>query len=168
MNSEPLPVREFVCPDEAATRHCAALLAAEVLPLSGLVIALNGPLGAGKTCFTRALAEALGVPPEEVNSPTYVILQHYQGRLPILHFDLYRLANEDEWDELGAESLLDGESLCLIEWASRIPEHTLGDHLSVNIAAVGMTERIFRVQAYGDRPANILDNWWNAWNDRAN
>ncbi len=159
-------MREFVCEDEQTTRDCAALLAAEVVP--GLVIALNGPLGAGKTCFTRALAEALGVPPEEVNSPTYVILQHYLGRLPILHFDLYRLANEDEWDELGAESLFDSESLCLIEWASRLPVHSLREHMAVNISVQGVTQRIFSVRACGDRPAEILSNWWKSWMHRVN
>ena len=93
----------------------------------GQVITLTGDLGVGKTVFTQGLAKGLGIE-EPVNSPTFTIVQVYdEGRLPLYHFDVYRIGDIEEMEEIGYEDCFYGEGLCLIEWANLIeeilPEH---------------------------------------------
>ncbi len=89
---------------------------------AGTVYTLTGDLGVGKTVFTQGFAEGLGIG-EPVNSPTFTILQVYEGgRLPLYHFDVYRIADVEEMDEIGFEDCIYGEGVCLIEWADLIEE----------------------------------------------
>ncbi len=93
----------------------------------GGVITLLGDLGCGKTVFTQGVAAGLGIE-EPVNSPTFTILQEYQtGRIPFYHFDVYRIGDVSEMEEIGYDEYVDGGGLCLIEWANLIeeilPEH---------------------------------------------
>lgn len=95
-------------------------LAAEAVP--GQVYTLIGDLGVGKTVLTQGLAEGLGIK-EPVNSPTFTIVQVYEeGRMPFYHFDVYRIGDVEEMDEIGYEDYFYGEGLCLIEWANLIEE----------------------------------------------
>ena len=88
----------------------------------GMVISLTGDLGVGKTVFTQGLAKGLGIE-EPVNSPTFTIVQVYEeGRLPLYHFDVYRIGDIEEMDETGYEDYFYGEGVCLIEWADLIRE----------------------------------------------
>ena len=88
----------------------------------GMVISLTGDLGVGKTVFTQGLAKGLGIE-EPVNSPTFTIVQVYEeGRLPLYHFDVYRIGDIEEMDEIGYEDYFYGEGVCLIEWAELIEE----------------------------------------------
>lgn len=153
--------REFNCADEQATRRCASLLAARAEP--GLVITLDGPLGAGKTHFVKAFGEAMGVPASEINSPTYVIVQHYAGRVPLHHFDLYRLKDEDEWYELGADELFESSGVCLVEWANRFPRILPIDRIAITILVEGLHSRKLVVRASGDSSQRILAAWNRAW-----
>lgn len=93
----------------------------------GEVYTLIGDLGVGKTVFTKGLAAGLGIQ-EPVSSPTFTILQEYEeGRLPFYHFDVYRIGDVEEMDEIGYEDYFYGDGICLIEWADMIreilPEH---------------------------------------------
>ena len=89
---------------------------------AGTVICLDGDLGVGKTVFTQGFAAGLGIE-EPVNSPTFTILQIYEeGRLPLYHFDVYRIEEPEEMDEIGYEDYFYGDGVCLIEWASMIEE----------------------------------------------
>lgn len=89
---------------------------------AGSVITLIGDLGVGKTVFTQGLAAGLGIT-EPVNSPTFTIVQIYEGgRLPFYHFDVYRIGDVSEMDEIGYEDCFYGEGICLIEWADLISE----------------------------------------------
>ena len=89
---------------------------------AGNVICLDGELGVGKTVFTQGFAAGLGIE-EPVNSPTFTILQIYEeGRLPLYHFDVYRIEEPEEMDEIGYEDYFYGDGVCLIEWASMISE----------------------------------------------
>ena len=93
----------------------------------GQVITLTGDLGVGKTVFTQGLAKGLGIE-EPVNSPTFTIVQVYdEGRLPLYHFDVYRIGDIEEMDEIGYEDYFYGEGLTMIEWANLI-EEILPDH----------------------------------------
>ena len=99
----------------------------EVLP--GQIIAINGDLGVGKTVLTKGLAEGLGIT-EPVCSPTFTIVQIYdEGRLPLYHFDVYRIADPEEMEEIGYEDYFFGQGVCLVEWAELIhdlmPENTI-------------------------------------------
>ena len=88
----------------------------------GMVISLTGDLGVGKTVFTQGLAKGLGIE-APVNSPTFTIVQVYEeGRLPLYHFDVYRIGDIEEMDEIGYEDYFYGEGVCLIEWADLIRE----------------------------------------------
>lgn len=90
--------------------------------MAGQVYCINGDLGVGKTVFTQGFAKGLGVD-EPVNSPTFTIIQEYEGKsMPLYHFDVYRIANIWEMDEIGYEDYFYGDGVCLIEWAELINE----------------------------------------------
>ena len=107
-------------------------LGEEAMP--GQVIALTGDLGAGKTTLTKAIARGLGVS-EMITSPTFTIVKEYRsGRLPLFHFDVYRIGDIDEMYELGYEEYFYGDGLCVIEWADLIEELIPEDALRISIA----------------------------------
>ena len=88
----------------------------------GEIICLEGDLGVGKTVFTKGFAEGLDIE-DNIDSPTFTIVQEYvEGRIPLYHFDVYRIGDISEMDEIGYEDYFFGEGICLIEWASRIEE----------------------------------------------
>lgn len=88
----------------------------------GQVYTLVGDLGVGKTVFTQGLAKGLGIE-EPISSPTFTIVQEYEGsRLPFYHFDVYRIGDIEEMDEIGFDEYIDGDGVCLIEWANLIEE----------------------------------------------
>ena len=90
--------------------------------MAGQVYALVGDLGVGKTVFTKGFAEGLGIE-EPVNSPTFTILQIYdEGRIPLYHFDVYRIEEPEEMEEIGFDEYIEGDGVCLIEWAGRIAD----------------------------------------------
>ena len=100
----------------------------------GTIISLTGDLGVGKTVFTQGLAKGLGIM-EPVNSPTFTIVQEYhEGRLPLYHFDVYRIADVEEMYELDCEGYFYGDGVCLIEWASQIRDILPDDCHQVTIA----------------------------------
>lgn len=106
--------------EEEATRKLGEELGKIVSP--GTVCTLNGDLGVGKTVFTQGFAKGLGIT-EPVNSPTFTIVQEYQeGRIPLYHFDVYRISDVEEMEEIGYEDYFYGEGVCLIEWAQLIEE----------------------------------------------
>jgi len=111
-------IKESFCPDETYALGKSLGEAAK----AGDVICLNGDLGVGKTVFTQGFAEGLGIT-EPVNSPTFTIVQEYDdGRLPLYHFDVYRIGDVSEMDEIGYEDYFYGEGVCLIEWSNLIEE----------------------------------------------
>ncbi len=99
----------------------------------GQVICLNGDLGTGKTVFTKGFAWGLGIR-ETVNSPTFTILSVYEGgKIPLYHFDVYRIADPWEMDEIGFDEYVDGDGVCLIEWADLIREILPPERMDVRI-----------------------------------
>ena len=101
----------------------------------GSVISLRGSLGAGKTVLTRGVARSLGIE-EAIVSPTFTLLQEYQGRLPMYHMDLYRITSEEDFQMIGGEDMLYSDGICLIEWSEVIndmlPKQTLFIQIQVN------------------------------------
>ena len=99
----------------------------------GQVICLYGDLGVGKTVFTKGLADGLGIT-EPIQSPTFTIVREYEeGRLPLYHFDVYRIGDIEEMDEIGYEDYFYGEGVCLIEWADLIQEILPPDVIAIEI-----------------------------------
>ena len=117
---------------------------------AGDVVALRGDLGAGKTCCAQGIAVGLGVPDRlMVTSPTFTLIQEYQGRLPVYHFDAYRLEQEEELDELGFEEYFYGEGITLIEWAERIPSYLPETYFEVCLRIAPDFSRAIRLAAVG-------------------
>ena len=117
--------REYITKSPEETREFGRQMAEAAKP--GDVIALTGDLGVGKTVFTKGIAEGLEIT-EPVSSPTFTILQEYEsGRMPLYHFDVYRIGDIEEMDEIGYEDYFYGDGLCMIEWSNLIeeilPEH---------------------------------------------
>jgi len=98
----------------------------------GEVYCLSGDLGVGKTVFTQGFAKGLGIE-EAVNSPTFTIVQQYMGRLPFYHFDVYRISDIEEMEEIGYEEYFYGDGVCLVEWAELIEELLPPDRIWIRI-----------------------------------
>ena len=144
----------FESTSENETLRLGSMLAKHLEP--GTVVALNGNLGAGKTRLVQAIAAAMGVDRSEVNSPTFILIQEYQGHLPLYHFDTYRLKDTDEFLELGADDLLYADGVCLIEWAEKVIEVLPRDLLQIEIEHTTETARTFRFQGQGPRSTKIV------------
>jgi tRNA threonylcarbamoyladenosine biosynthesis protein TsaE len=134
----------FLAKNEQDTQRLGAALAGAVSP--GTVIALIGPLGAGKTRLVQAVAIALGIPANTVTSPTFVLVNEYtSGRMPVYHFDTYRLKDDDEFLNLGPDEYFDSAGVTFVEWADRVANLLPSDRLVITIEATGQTERQFSI-----------------------
>ena len=148
-------VRTIDLPYLAATEAFGRRLGGLLFP--GAVVALVGPLGAGKTHLARAVAAGLGVPdPGVVTSPTFVLIQEYAGRLPVYHFDVYRLRGESDFADLGVLEYFEGDGVCLVEWADRAAGLLPADRLWVQLAVVGETARRATVESAGERHEAVV------------
>ena len=112
-------IKEFHTESEKETKAIAKEFAAELKP--GDMVCLYGDLGSGKTAFSKAAIEALGVT-GMVTSPTFTIVREYEGKFPVYHFDVYRVHSEEDMFEIGYEEYFYGKGVCLIEWAELIEE----------------------------------------------
>lgn len=145
---------EKYLPDSAATERFGALLGRHCQ--SGDVLCLNGDLGAGKTMLSRGLARALGVQGDEVTSPTFTIMNVYQGReLEIRHFDLYRLNRPEELEDIGFAEYAGGEGVTLIEWAELFADELPEEYLEVRLLHDGGGRKAY-LRARGARYAELL------------
>ena len=142
---------EFITHSPAETEKIGEALG-NIIP-AGTVIAYRGDLGAGKTAFTRGLARGLGYK-EAVTSPTYTIVNEYLGgRLPLFHFDMYRLASADDLWDIGWEDYLDRNGVCAVEWSENV-EEALEGAMSVTIERLGEADRRISIEG-GDFLADL-------------
>lgn len=122
---------EYVSNAPAETEALGAALADRLKP--GAVVAFSGDLGAGKTAFVRGMARGLGIP-ERVTSPTFTIVNEYEGgRLPLFHFDMYRLGSSDELFDIGWEDYLVRGGVCAVEWSENVSDALEADCIRVDI-----------------------------------
>jgi tRNA threonylcarbamoyladenosine biosynthesis protein TsaE len=148
-------------PDVAATTALGRRLGNLIFP--GAVVALMGPLGAGKTHLVKAIAEGLNIRDSRVvTSPTFVLIQEYQGRLPIYHFDAYRLQSPREFLDLGPHEYFGGDGVCLIEWADRVEACLPAELLKLTLVVKGPTQREALIVAIGARYTDLLAQLGNA------
>jgi tRNA threonylcarbamoyladenosine biosynthesis protein TsaE len=118
--------------------------------IAGLTIALYGQLGVGKTYMIQAICEGLDVP-DPVTSPTFTIVNTYQGRCPVYHVDLYRLKDKGELNEIGIEEMVMGDGVCLLEWPEKASDYLESPRMDVEIEWVSFTERNISFTFIGDR-----------------
>lgn len=116
-------------------------------------IAFFGGLGAGKTTMTKGIADALGI--EGILSPTFTIVRHHEGRLPLDHFDAYRIEDPDELYALGYEDYLMGDGVIIMEWCENVPEALPEERLEIHISGSGADPRKVELVPYGERYAQI-------------
>ena len=146
---------DYEAHSEQATDALGAMLAGAAEP--GLVVGLIGPLGAGKTRLVRATATALGADPSSVSSPTFVLIQEYFGRLPVYHFDTYRLRDVRAFADLGAEEYFSGDGVCFVEWADRVASELPRDVLRIEVIVLAPHARQFRITASGPVSQRTLE-----------
>ena len=142
---------EYITHSPAETEGVGAALAARLTP--GAVIAYRGDLGAGKTAFTRGLAKGLGVR-ENVTSPTFTIVNEYlSGKMPLFHFDMYRLGSEHELFDIGWEDYLERGGVCAVEWSENV-WGAMEDAIVVTISRLGEDIRKIEIEG-GDALADL-------------
>ena len=123
----------------------------------GDVIALTGNLGAGKTVLAKGIMKGLGGNPDDVTSPTFVLMMRHDARLPLFHFDAYRLARCQEMLDIGAEEAYYGSGVTVVEWADRVAESLPGDRLEVEIELAGAALRSIRIRSTGKASESLLE-----------
>lgn len=148
---------QVITESEEATSRLGRQLAQALVP--GAVLALSGNLGAGKTRLVQAIASALDVPTELVNSPTFTLIQEYPGRIPLRHCDTYRLRDPDEFQDLGLDELLATDGIALIEWADRVAHLLPRDLLRIDITILSPTSRQFEITATGKTSQQMLTHF---------
>ena len=116
--------------NEEKTREIGSKLGELLTPKS--VICLIGDLGAGKTTMTQSLARALGVD-DYITSPTFTIVNQYEGKMPLYHFDVYRIGSSEEMYDIGFDEYIDGEGVCIIEWANLIEDILPDEYLYIEM-----------------------------------
>ncbi|MGH7795791.1 MAG: tRNA (adenosine(37)-N6)-threonylcarbamoyltransferase complex ATPase subunit type 1 TsaE [Candidatus Binatia bacterium] len=122
------------------------------------IIGLVGELGAGKTCFVRGFAAGAGVGPEAwVRSPTFTLINEYQGRLPVYHIDLYRVGRQEEIEALNLREYLYADGVSLIEWFEYLPAAEVDDYLEVRVVHGGGARRQITFTAHGDRYEQLIE-----------
>jgi tRNA threonylcarbamoyladenosine biosynthesis protein TsaE len=148
-------LQQYYSASPQATRELAGRLAQALR--AGDVVLLQGALGAGKTEFVKGLAEEMEVT-ERVTSPTFALLNVYQGTVPIYHFDLYRLESPEELFGIGFEEFMGGDGVAVVEWPDRFPAEMPAEYVGVEILeGHNPTERILRIKTVGARYEGRLE-----------
>ena len=144
---------KYTALSESETEHLAENIESEKFP--GMVICLNGELGSGKTVFTKAFANSLGIN-EVVTSPTFNIIKEYKdGELPLYHMDVYRI--DGKVDELGLDEYFDGDGVTIVEWADMIEKYLPKKRLDIFIKVIGEDTRTFILKPYGKEYEDICE-----------
>jgi len=140
-----MPKVSLISNNEEETKQCAKVFARQLK--AGDIVFLQGDLGAGKTTFVKGLGEALKVSGQNINSPTFVIMNYYKGKLPIYHFDLYRLENPKEIESLDFDEYFYGQGISLIEWPERLGQHQLKDYYLVTLEHKSENQRVICISS---------------------
>ena len=123
----------------------------------GDIIALFGDLGSGKTTLVKGIAKGLKVKSKDVNSPTFTLLNCYEGKLAMYHFDLYRLDDVREIQRLGCEEFFYADGVSIVEWAERLKELLPKEYLGIELVHKNIHERVIKITAHGKRYETLLE-----------
>ena len=123
----------------------------------GDIVLLFGELGAGKTTLTQGICRGLGIKEKYIRSPTFTLINEYQGNYPVYHIDLYRIEGDLEAWDIGIDEYLSGNGISVIEWADRAPKIYPEDRLIVRLESGSDTVRHFRIIGEGERSIEIVD-----------
>ena len=124
----------------------------------GEIIGLIGELGAGKTCFVRGVAEGLEVSKNAwIRSPSFTLINEYEGRLPIYHIDLYRISSREESEGLNLREYLYGDGVSLVEWFEHLPAEEADEYLELRMLHAGSNRRKLNFTAHGERYERIIE-----------
>lgn len=140
---------------EAETRALGVRLARGLRP--GAAVGLMGPLGAGKTVLAQGIAEGLGCA-QEASSPSFTLVNVYEGAIPLYHVDFYRLSGEEEVESLGFRDYLDGRGVVLVEWADRVPGSLPAERLEVTLRRIDDERRSLTFRAFGEAAERTLQH----------
>jgi tRNA threonylcarbamoyladenosine biosynthesis protein TsaE len=145
----------IVLNNEGETRRFGARLA-RILP-DGAVIALNGPMGSGKTRLVQGLAQACGVDPLDVISPTFSLIHEYRGKRNVFHFDVYRIKDDGEFMALGPDEYFDGQGITVVEWAEMVTNCLPAERLEITLSPLDGAKRQAEVTGHGQAYKRILE-----------
>ncbi len=145
---------EFLSTNEADTIIFGERLAAQLMESD--VICLSGELGVGKTRLVKGIAKGLGINPNIVRSPTFVLMNMYEGKLPLYHFDFYRMNEDDEMSFVGYDDFFYGEGVSVIEWPQRLGNVLPPEHLDIEIFYQEGDIRLIKIRALGKRYQRML------------
>lgn len=149
---------------EKETERLGELLGRELS--AGAFVALAGELGSGKTRFARGVARGIGVAETTpITSPTFTILNEYRGRVPLYHFDLYRLAGVDDAAALGFDEYFHGTGVCLVEWAERLGDDLPVERIDITFRHEDETIRLLEFVPYGITYEALLKKCFDRWSD---
>jgi len=125
---------------------------------SGMILALTGDLGSGKTAFIQGLAKGLEVSENyHITSPTYTLINEYPGRIPLYHVDLYRLEHSDDFENIGLYEIIDNNNIVAIECADRMTGEIFSEYLTLHLDIADDETRIISIKAYGPRADNLVN-----------
>ena len=155
-------MKKFICKNKSETQELGRIVAS--FSFRQEVITLSGQLGAGKTTFSQGFAKGLGIE-GVINSPTFNIVKcYFNALIPLYHIDAYRL--EDLHQDLGLEEYIEGDGVCLVEWAEFIKEVIPNELLKINIEILENEERLITIEAIGNEYIELLKKVEEVWNIR--
>lgn len=125
----------------------------------GDILCLYGNLGSGKTTFTKGIARGLKINQDTVNSPTFVLLNEYKGKLPLFHFDLYRIGSVKEIALIGYEEYFFNDGVCVVEWAEKLNNLTPDDYLGIEFTPKGQNKRSITITPHGLRSKKTIERF---------
>lgn len=148
-------MKEVTTASASSTIDCGRMLGELLIP--GDFLALVGDLGAGKTHFVKGVAQGIGIAADEtVCSPSYTILNIYQGRIPLYHFDLYRLTGGSQIADLGFDEYFEGDGACVVEWSERLGDQIPDDALRIVFHVDGPEQRTLTFEPTGVRSSELV------------
>ena len=155
-------MKKVICKNKSETQELGRIV--ESFSFRQEVITLSGQLGAGKTTFSQGFAKGLGIE-GVINSPTFNIVKcYFNALIPLYHIDAYRL--EDLHQDLGLEEYIEGDGVCLVEWAEFIKEVIPNELLKINIEILENEERLITIEAIGNEYIELLKKVEEVWNIR--
>lgn len=127
---------------------------------AGDIVCLYGELGTGKTVLAKGLAKGLGVPGRAaVRSPSFMLIHHYRGRVPMYHADLYRLSGPADLADIGLRELLGGDGVAVIEWADKLDASLPSERLEISLEHQSEAMRVITIRPYGTRYCQLVEQW---------